>query len=1049
MSKSAHPMIRIVLLCAVWLAAAGWPQPSLAQNMPAAVTNNGWTFTDVARVDQNGFTQLNSGRAGPDGIAVVSGVRNGRTGLFLIQGGVVTEVAADGTVLPGGQGTLANVGASAFRYAILPDGDVVFAAFATGGSLNPQFRYTFRWSDGVITLAQPSTETDPATQSQAFDHDLLQVTTDGRWLATLTSGTFPNTTTDYGLTDGTTRQSLFSFTRNSADCITDQVLRAAANAGNVLATYQELQTRTADGDRCTDPVTRAWSVNLAGGATGTVVSGQSFENGNTYTGAELSDNSLFLVNNQNQVAAVREIHNAPTTFRVREQLVIFSGGGETIIQDTDGPVDGIFLADFDQEGRVLYSVSLDANPIATVLLGGPSLDADRVVGPGDPLFGQTVTGVGWVARPAALADEGRAFAFTYGLDNGARGIALASQQPPQWNNPNGGDWGAADNWTPAAVPGADDEVRFDLSAEYAVNLGTHQVGDVSIQKGEVTFRNGALELPNAGSQLGIGARTPGNRPLLTIAGADTVVTAPAVAVGASGPGELRIESATVKPPDEAEGAVGVLMGFTAPATATVTAGGFWLFPELALGLTHDALLRVEEGAMAGFGSDRLFVGGSVLGLALGSQTGRVAVDNTADAGGKLDLGTLLGPVQELVIGESLIGRLEVTNGGRVLAVTTTVGTRDHGATTDGFLTVEGTTPTRVAHFTSGNVGGGGLFVATGNGTDALITVSAGGVMSLTQLSLGDGAQSNALMFVDGMEAAADGDRRSTVIAPLPPPAPEARAAAQNPDEGNCVVGRAGRGTLNVSNGAFVRCRQLAVGFGAGSRGEMNIDGLFRAVPAQVVVTGPRAEDGVMCIGRVPLCGASGSNVRGEVILGADGQLEARIVGIGNGGRLRGSGFLIAADGVVTFNGGSIAPGVVQINRMQRTDQATHQVGALTIQGNVTISPTGVITLHVLGGTADLQDRLVVSGTVNLAGDLALNFGNGYAPRQGDQLPLIQADAVNSAPQNVMLAGLEPGFEFTLTAPGGVLTLTALNDGVPATQPLARPVFLPLVQRPGW
>ena len=229
MSKSAHPMIRIVLLCAVWLAAAGWPQPSLAQNMPAAVTNNGWTFTDVARVDQNGFTQLNSGRAGPDGIAVVSGVRNGRTGLFLIQGGVVTEVAADGTVLPGGQGTLANVGASAFRYAILPDGDVVFAAFATGGSLNPQFRYTFRWSDGVITLAQPSTETDPATQSQAFDHDLLQVTTDGRWLATLTSGTFPNTTTDYGLTDGTTRQSLFSFTRNSADCITDQVLRAAAN----------------------------------------------------------------------------------------------------------------------------------------------------------------------------------------------------------------------------------------------------------------------------------------------------------------------------------------------------------------------------------------------------------------------------------------------------------------------------------------------------------------------------------------------------------------------------------------------------------------------------------------------------------------------------------------------------------------------------------------------------------------------------------------------------------------------------------------------------
>lgn len=1026
------------------------PRPIQAQVGSPATALNGWTFVDVARVGQDGFTQLSAGRAGPDGVVVVSGVRNGRTGLFRIQGGTVTEVATDGTALTGGLGNLVQPGTSLSQHAILPDGDVVFASFVTGGSLNPQFRYVFRWSNGVITLAQPSTDIDPVNQTQAFDHDLLQVTSDGRWLANLTSGTFPNITTDYGLTDGTTRQSLFTFTRTSANCVGDRILRAAVNAGNVVASYREAQTRTADGDRCTEPVTNAWSINLAGGATGTLASGTSFINGNTHTGTELSDNSLFLVNNQNQVAAVREIHNAPATFRVREQLVVFGANGEqTIIQDTEGPVDGIFLADFDQEGRVLYSVSLDANPIATVLLGGPSLETDRVVGPGDALFGQTVSGVGWVARPAAVAGEGRAFAFTYGLDNGARGIALATQSPPQWNNPNGGDWGAADNWTPSVVPGANDEARFNLSAEYAVNLGTHQVGDVSIQKGEVTFRNGTLELRNAGSQLGIGARPPDNRALLTIAGTDTVVAAPAVAVGASGPGELRIESATLKPPEGMDDAVGAIMGFAAPATATVTAGGFWLWPELALGLTHDALLRVEDGAVAGFGSDRLFVGGSVLGLPVRNATGRVIVDNTADAGGKLNLGTLLGPIQELVIGESLIGRLEVTNGGSAIAVTTTVGTRDHGAMTDGFLTVEGTTPTRVANFTSGNVGRGGLFVATGNGTDALVTVSAGGTMTLTQLSLADGAQSNALMFVDGMELAEDGDRRSTVIAPLPPtaPAPEASTDAQNPGEGDCVVGRAGRGTLNVSNGALLRCRQLAVGFNGGSRGQMNIDGLFRAVAAQVVVAGPRAEDGVMCIGRVPLCGGSGNNVRGDVILGADGQLEARIVGIGNGGRLRGSGLLIATEGVVTFDGGSIAPGVVQISRMQRSDQATHQVGALTIQGNVTISETGVISMSLLGPTSDLQDRLVVSGTLNLNGDLAFNFGNGYAPKQGDQLALIQANTVNGAPQNVVITGLEPGFEFTLATPSGVLTLTALNDGVPSTQREQYTLYLPIVQRP--
>ena len=91
-----------------------------------------------------------------------------------------------------------------------PNGDVIFKARATGGSLSPAFLYTFRWSNGTITLAQPSEEIDPETFTQAFDHDLAQVTTDNRWLATLRTGPFPNITTDYGLTDGAARQSIFS-----------------------------------------------------------------------------------------------------------------------------------------------------------------------------------------------------------------------------------------------------------------------------------------------------------------------------------------------------------------------------------------------------------------------------------------------------------------------------------------------------------------------------------------------------------------------------------------------------------------------------------------------------------------------------------------------------------------------------------------------------------------------------------------------------------------------------------------------------------------------
>ena len=131
---------------------------------------------------------------------------------------------------------------------------------------------------------------------------------------------------------------------------------------------------------------------------------------------------------------------------------------------------------------------------------------------------------------------------------------------------------------------------------------------------------------------------------------------------------------------------------------------------------------------------------------------------------------------------------------------------------------------------------------------------------------------------------------------------------------------------------------------------------------------------------------------------------------------------------------------------KRRPSRRQQVGTLTIQGNVTISPTGVITLHVLGGASELQDRLVVSGTVNLAGELVINFGNGYAPKQGDQLALIQANTFNGAPQQVVITGLEPGFEFEIPAPGGVFTLIALNDGVPTTTVSGASLYLPLVTR---
>lgn len=92
---------------------------------------------------------------------------------------------------------------------------------------------------------------------------------------------------------------------------------------------------------------------------------------------------------------------------------------------------------------------------------------------------------------------------------------------------------------------------------------------------------------------------------------------------------------------------------------------------------------------------------------------------------------------------------------------------------------------------------------------------------------------------------------------------------------------------------------------------------------------------------------------------------------------------------------------------------------------------------------------MVSGTASLGGRLTLNFGNGYAPKQGDRLPLIEAATFTGALDEAAITGLAPGFQHTLDTTGGSLTLVALNDSVPATRPASRMLYLPLLRRPAW
>ena len=667
---------------------------------------------------------------------------------------------------------------------------------------------------------------------------------------------------------------------------------------------------------------------------------------------------------------------------------------------------------------------------------GFNLASDMVTIPFLDLFGVD----GNLNGAPQLSPNGDFLMASVGLADGSAALVLAGATQ-RWANPDGGDWATAANWTPAGVPGGLGAAVFNLPDSYAVTLGTRQIGGVSVNKGNVTFRNGSLTVQPY--NLAVADTADQTLLRLTIGGAGSSRSGAdfSTTVNANifvGPGELRVDNAELRAPGTAEQPGFAELGALGPATVTVTGGAVWRWQQMKVGAGFPTTLRLEDGAFVGdFPAAEMIIGGSGSGLAQ-NHVARVSVDNAANNPGPLGLGTALSSILNLAVGQELMGELHVTNGGSVFAITATVGALDHGSRTDGVLTVTGGNVTRPSTFAVGNdfANNGVLFAATGQGTDAQIEITEGGRVQVTSLSLASGPQSNALAFVDGVS----GQRRSSLTSPLPG---SNDVGAPNPAAGMCVVGHAGQAALNVSNGGLMECRNIAVGLLPGSRGEINIG----ADGSQVIARGTINGDGLVCIGGVLACGGPGAGARGDVIIAKGGLLEGEMVLVGTRGRIRGNGTILALDGVHLF-GGSVSPGITILEPQARS-VASHTPGTLTIEGNLLISPTSAITMNVLGGTADLQDRLVVSGTLNLNGDLAINFGNGYAPRQGDSLALIQASAITGAPQEVRIDGLKPGFDYELVVVAGALTLTALNDGESTTQNAVKSLYLPLIQRPAW
>jgi T5SS/PEP-CTERM-associated repeat protein len=143
--------------------------------------------------------------------------------------------------------------------------------------------------------------------------------------------------------------------------------------------------------------------------------------------------------------------------------------------------------------------------------------------------------------------------------------------------------------------------------------------------------------------------------------------------------------------------------------------------------------------------------------------------------------------------------------------------------------------------------------------------------------------------------------------------------------------------------------------------------------------------------------------------------------IGSGGIVSGAGRING--GVFVGSGGKMI--------------ANPGAALFTINGNYQQADGGTLSVQLGGSTMGTQfGGLNVSGNVTLAGNLQLDFVNGFAPHAGDTFQILEygTNAVGGFGQ-IQISGLAPGAQFSLqTNSARAFVLTALTNTVSTSMP---------------
>ncbi len=675
--------------------------------------------------------------------------------------------------------------------------------------------------------------------------------------------------------------------------------------------------------------------------------------------------------------------------------------------------------DINDKGQVVGALQTGQNSHAFVWANGQMQDLNNLI-PSDS---------GWVLSEArAINNKGRIVGF--GTINGQTRAFLLKPNAYHWINPSGGAWHLSSNWDPPGDPRAGDTVIFDLNGQYTVNASTLAASaspsapQFSIDRMVISSTNfvyfdnmdlnmvydspeqPSLEVDAGGTAaVNSGAATfshaiiggeipanPNNPPLarLQVLGNGASLNGTGrLTVGDEGAGELFVTAGGRL--TSAEARIGGLLP-TGTGVADVGGdGSLWETGNIAVGYGVSGTLTIQYGGRVN--SNDAYVSWGAL-----SEDSNVIVNSISANTNQPSMWALLG---SLTVGQIWFGSVEVLDGGD-LYVSQDVYIKS------GELNIEG----RHANGDPSDL-------------DVLGSVFVGGAGSANLLALRNAAkgdiEGDLIIGKDGPGAAILWGSAVT--------SDPTWLDVVDPSAGLCVIGWVHDGGVSLDDGGLFRCRNIQLGqTGASGAGYLTVDGgMVRALDV-LTVGQAGGGSGVVDMENNALVATNGTYITPNGVISGTGTLAVGFLGLQNDGTLApGITMLYPLASIVSPHSG--AP-------------AQNGTATLTVSGTLTMSATSRLRIPLIGSSAGQYGSLGITGTAQLDGILALDFGNGYAPQQGDTFTFLAATgAVTGTFDSVTIGGLLPGFEYELAIVDGQVTLEALNDGVSL-----RKVFLPLVKR---